>query len=101
MRVHSALLLTLGLAVTHLVFAGITASGAVVVTLLVPALLGSAAALMGWLGVLYLRRRREHRSWSPALHAAVLAEVLVLVAGGSFLLARLPALAPWTAGSAA
>lgn len=101
MRTRSALLLTLGLAMTVLVLAGTTAAASVVVSMVVPAFLGLAAALMVWLGVLYARRRSKGSPWSPLLTTLVGIEVLVLVAVGGFLFPRLPAIAPWTAGSAA
>jgi hypothetical protein len=93
--------LTLGLAVTVLVLVGTTAPPSPVVSVVVPAYLGIAAALMVWLGVLYVRRRSLGSPWSPLLTTLVGIEVIVAVAVGGFLFPRLPAIAPWTAGSAA
>lgn len=101
MRTRTSLLLTFGLAVTLLALVGTTRSASVVFSLVVPASLGSAAALMGWLGVLYMRRRRSGNPWSSSLTLLVSVEVLVFVAVGGFLFPRLPAIAPWTAAIAA
>ncbi len=101
MRTRSALLLTLGLAMTVLVLVGTTAPPSPVVSVVVPAYLGIAATLMVWLGVLYVRRRSQGSPWSPLLTTLVGIEVIVAVAVGGFLFPRLPAIAPWTAGSAA
>jgi hypothetical protein len=100
-RTRSALLMTLGLAMTLLVLAGTASAAAVVVSLVVPTFLGIAAAIMVWLGVLYVRRRRERNPWNPLLTLFVGIEVLAIVAVAGFLFPRLPAIAPWTAGSAA
>lgn len=101
MRTRSALLMMLVLSMTLLVRAGIAADASVVVSLVVPAFLGIAVATMVWLGVLYARRRRQGSPWSPLLTLFFGIEVLAVVAIGGFLYPRLPAVAPWTAGSAA
>ena len=86
---------------TVLVLAGTTAATSVALSVVVPAYLGLAAALMVWLGVLYRRRRSGGSPWSPLLTLLVGIEVLVIVAVCGYLFPRLPAIAPLTAGSAA
>ncbi|MFN7883356.1 MAG: hypothetical protein ACK5PF_10130 [bacterium] len=65
---------------TLLVLAGTAAATSVVLSMVVPAFLEIAAAIMVWLGVLYVRRRRGGKPWSLMLTLLVGIEVLLIVA---------------------